>query len=502
MNGTIVNREGAYRNVIETGLRLAELPMSEGGWQEYFVENDICDLTIQDDVLRASTALMLENTKQWLARKCGVRQIVDNGRTLEVINEATRSVMVGGFSDYLFPIVRASFPTNPINDLVTVQPTTRRTATIVYWDYIVAKTKGQYTQGMKLFDSVVGKQDSGFNFSSQTVENEVAATGAGAQTTNGTLTYHDGGGVRPGTLTLTTTINTGTAATYRDNGNGGFLNSVTGTINYATGVWTLDVGGGNTIDNGAPVLATYIHNNEGSENLPELDIQITTNTVQTERRAMKINYSVEAVQDVAAEFGVNLENNLVSGSSEQINFEIARQLLAIMWAQAPVISNFSITPPANPGYNQQAHFKDLSFHITRASNAIWSRTQRGYGNWLVVDEGGSNVFESMSESDFDAAPSPANPQGLHYIGTYKKKYRVYKDLHLVNLPGASAHGNILMGWKAPGIENAGLVYAPYRVFYTTEPLTKASFVTERGLATRYASKLVNPYLFVRINLDA
>jgi len=496
--GTVINREGAYRNVIETGLRLADAPMSQGGWSEYLSPNDICDLTIEDETLRASTAIMLENTKQWLARKCGVRLIEDNGRQLEVINEATRAAMVGGFSDFLFPIVRASFPTNPINDLVTVQPTTRRTATIVYWDFIVATTKGNYHQGMKLFDAITGKQDSGFNFSSQTVEQEQAASGAGAQTTNGTLTYHDGGGIRPGSISLTATVDAA-PATYRDNGNGGWLNSVVGAINYSTGVWSLDVGGGSTLDNGTPVLATYVHANEGSDMLPELDVQITTNTVETERRAMKINYSAEAVQDVAAEFGVNLENNLVTASSEQINFEVARQLLSIMWGQAPVISSFAITPPVNAGYNQQAHFNDLSYHISRASNSIWSRTQKGYGNWMCVDEGGANVFESMG-SNFDAAPAPTNPQGLHFLGTYKKKFRVYKDLHLVNLPGASANGNILMGWKGDGIENAGLVYAPYRVLYSTPAVPKASFLTERGMATRYATKLVNPFLFARIDL--
>lgn len=110
-------------------------------------------LDITDTFLRANTALMLENAKHWMAHICRGR--IDESGNLH-INEATRSVLLGGFSDYIFPVIRAAFPTNPINDLISVQPTTRRTSTIVYWNWIYGTNKGGIAKGQRMFDAQTG----------------------------------------------------------------------------------------------------------------------------------------------------------------------------------------------------------------------------------------------------------------------------------------------------------------------------------------------------------
>lgn len=492
----ILSNQSIYEGVLEAGLRLAETPESEGGWLEYFSESDECDLRIKDEMLRAQTALMLENTKRWMAHLCRKR-LDEHGRL--VLDEATRSALVGGFSDYLFPVIRAGFPTNPINDLVSVQPTTRRTAQVIFWHWTVGRGKGSFEQGQRLFDANRGKMDSGFNFSNDVIDAENVFVGTGATpTATGTLAFHDGGGVRPGTVSLVAVI-AGTPTTASDDGNGGWLGGLAGSINYRTGVFSVTYGA--NIDNATNVVASYRWDNEGSKSIPQVDVQITTSTVTTERRAIMVNYSIEAMQDILAEFGVSLEPNLVSGAAEQMNFEIARQIIHEIWIVAPVSATFPITPAVGAGFNQQDHFKDLIFVLTQASNNIWSRTQKGYGNWLVIDEGAANVIESLPEGMFVAAPRPANVQGLHFIGTLKGRYRVYKDIHLDKEPNASVSGNILMGFKGNQFYEAGFVWSPYRLLYTTDTLTTADFMSQRGLASRYATKMVNPDMYVRVNLS-
>jgi hypothetical protein len=499
----ILGQNGLYEGVIEAGLRLADTPESEGGWQEYFSETDEADLRIDDDQLRAQTALMLENAKRWMATKCRKR-IDESGRF--VIDEVTRSAMVGGFSDYIFPIIRAAFPTNPINDLVSVQPTTRRSATVVYWNWIVGRGKGTYLPGMRLFDAQTGKQDAGFNFSNEVIDEEALLTLGGANATiSGTLKQNDGGGVRPGTVKITAEITAGPATVgLYDDARGGFITDsgafgiTASSIDYKTGVWSITID--TTTFTTTPITGTYRWNSEGSSSLPEVDVQIISSTVETERRAILINYSIEAMQDIMAEFGVSLEPNLVSGAAEQMNFEIARQIIHELWTVAPVVGTFPITQPSENGYNQQDHFKDIIYILTQASNTIWSATQKGYGNWIIVDEGASNVIESLPAGMFVAAPRPANVQGLHFIGTLVGKYRVYKDIHLDKEPGASANGNILMGYKGTQFFEAGFVWSPYQLLYSTEALTTADFLTQKGMASRYATKMVNNLFYVRINL--
>lgn len=487
--------DGIYEGILSAGLRLAETPEAEGGWAEYFAESEEADLRIPDQILRAHTALMLENTKRWMAQACR-RRLDEHGRL--VLDEATRSALVGGFSDYLFPVIRAGFPTNPINDLVSVQPTTRRVAQVIYWHWTVGRGKGSFQEGQRLFDANRGKMDSGFNFSNDVIDAEAVFTGTGATAVaTGTLRFHDGGGVRPGSVSVTAVV-AATPVTISDNGQGGWLGGFAGTIDYRTGAFSVTYAG--SIDVSTSVIATYRWDSEGSKSLPQIDVQITTSTVETERRAIMVNYSIEAMQDIMAEFGVSLEPNLVSGAAEQMNFEIARQIIHEVWLVSPVAATFPITPVVGAGFNQQDHFKDLIYVLTRASNNIWSRTQKGYGNWIVVDEGASNVIESLPEGMFVAAPRPANVQGLHFIGTLKGRYRVYKDIHLDKEPGASADGNILMGFKGNQFYEAGFVWSPYRLLYTTDTLTTADFMSQRGLASRYATKMVNPDMYVRVNL--
>lgn len=500
----LLQTDGIYEGIIEAGLRLAETPESEGGWKEYFVANDKADLSIKDDILRAQTALMLENAKRWLATQCGGRRaLTRDGRWK--IDETTRSALVGGFSDYLFPIIRAGFPTNPINELVSVQPTSRRVATIVYWNWIVGKTKGSYVQGQRIFDANTGKQSSGYNFSNDVIDSEaITALGGANATDTGTLAYHDGGGVRPGSVRITATLTSaGAGIVFVDNGQGAFISAgatvSASSIDYTTGAWSITVSG-DTFTTATTNVSTYRWDSEGSPSTPEVDIQIVTSTAETERRALRINYSAESMQDVLAEFGVSLEPQLVSGCAEQMNDEIARQIVSEIWRVAPVNSTFTKTGPTE--YSQQEHFRDIVLNLNAASNNIMFRTRKGYANWGVVDEQGSNIIESLPAGMFVAAPRPANVQGLHFIGTLLNKYRMYKDLRLINESGASSTGNCLLGFKGTQFFEAGFIWAPYQLLYTTPTLQTADFLSQKGMASRYATKMVNQDMYVRIDIGS
>lgn len=499
----VMSQQGIYEGVIAAGLRLSETPEADGGWAEYFDESE--GMGITDDFLRASTALMLENVKWGLAREWNVPRILDRqGRWL--VDETTRSALVGGFSDYLFPIIRAGFPTNPINDLVSVQPTSRRVATIVYWNWIIGRGKGSYTKGQRLFDANKGKQSSGFDFSNEQIDVEAIPALGGANATNsGVLALHSGGGVRPGTVKITATLTTaGAGIEFFDNGQGAFISSgatvASSSIDYVTGAWSITLGGLDTFTTATTNTSSYRYDSEGSNETPQVDVQIVTSTAEVERRAMLVNYSHESMQDILAEFGVSLEPQLVAGAAEQMNDEIARQIVREIWKVAPVNSTFPKTGPVE--FNQQDHFKDLVFNLNSASNNIQFRTRKGYGNWILADEQACNIIESLPAGMFVAAPRPQNVQGIHFIGTLIGKYRVYKDLRLINEPGSSATGNILMGFKGTQFFEAGFVWAPYQLLYTTPSLQTADFLTQKGMASRYATKMVNPDMYVRINIGA
>jgi hypothetical protein len=507
-NELILTQQGIYEGLIQAGLRLADTPENEGGWREFFDESLEPALAIKNDILRAQTALLLENAKRWQAQLCRGRL---NEQGHMVINEATRSALLGGFSDYIFPIIRAAFPTNPVNDLVSVQPTNRRTATVVYWNWVYGSNKGNITKGTRMFDANVGvpttftpRDYTGEQITSETV----TVTGSGTQTIAGTLAYTSGGGIRPGTLALTAVHPDGTA-TYTDDGAGNIIQTSAvahavpnpGTINYTTGAISIT----STADNWAitTVVASYEWDSEGGT-LPELDVQIITSSVTTQRRGLKVNYSIESMQDVMAEWGVSLEPNLISAAAEQMNLEIARQLITKMWTAAgAAAASFNINGAISGGaanLTRREYWGDLLFTLNTVSNRIWQRTQKAFGNWLIADANAASVIETMAGGLFEAAPRPANVNGLHFIGTLAGRYRVYKDIFLGSETGAAANGNLLMGYKGSQFYEAGLVWAPYQLLYTTDSLTTADFMTQKGMASRYAAKIVNPDMYARISI--
>ncbi|RKX65557.1 MAG: hypothetical protein DRP42_04535 [Tenericutes bacterium] len=498
----VVNNSGLWEGKIAAGLRLAELSEEEGGWSEYFDED--LGLWVEDDTLRAHTALVLENAKRWMATKCKGR-IDESGRMH--INEATRSALVGGFSDYIFPVIRAAFPTNAVNDLVSTQPTTRKTAQIIHWNWVVGGyDKGSYHQGMRIFDAQTGKHDAGYHFSDGYIDTEpTPVLGSAGATTGGTLAWHDGGGVIPGRVRISVEITTGPAVVeLYDDADGNLVDPAStvtitaSSINYKTGVWSVTISG-ETFTTSAGT-ATYQFDMEGSARRPQMDVQIDTSIVSTMLRSILVNYSWEAMQDVMAELGVSLEPALVTGAAEQMNDEIALQIVAELWSAAVVAASF---PKAGPSeYNQQDHFKDLIYQLNVASSYIETTTQKAYGNWIVVDDQAATVIESLPAGMFIAAPRPTNPQGLHFLGTLSGKWRVYKHIRLSSLPGASAEGNILMGFKGTDFYKAGYVYAPYQMLYTTETITTADFMSQKGMASRYATRLINKDMYVRVNLLA
>ena len=500
LNGQAANR------TIEMGLRLAETPASQGGWAEYFDLNE--GLEIKDDYLRACTAILLENCKCWQAQLC--RGKMENGRLH--INEATRSALIGGFSDHLFPIIRAAFPSNPVIDLVSVQPTTRRIATVVFWNWIYGTTKGTIAKGQRLFDAntgvpIVASTPLMSDYTGEDIVGEASGVGGASAALTGTLTFNDGGGIRPGSIVVSASDSALGACTLVDNGQGSFVQStgttlgtVTGTVDYMTGIWTINSGTNSFA--ATAVTVSYSYNSEGSALTPEVDVQIITSTTETQRRALKLKYTMEGVQDVMAEFGTSLEPNLVSGAAELLNLEIATQIIRRMWQVAPVYGTFANGPSSTQYISLEQYLRGIMLTLNGMSNAILLATQKGYGNWIVADVPACNLIETLPPDLFQRAPRPANVMGLHFIGTIQNQIRVYKWIHLAREAGAYTYGNVLMGFKGTNFWEAGLVWSPYQLMYSTDTLTTADFVSQKGLASRYALKMINPGFYIRLGVIA
>lgn len=468
-----------YNGVIERGLRLADLTESAGGFAEYCTKGK---LSIEEDNRRAFTAIMLENTKNWLLQ----------------MDEATRAMQVGGFTDFLFPLVRASFTTNPIFDFVSIQPMTRKTGLAFFLNYVIGQTKGDIVKGAKVFDTFEGYNGSG-DYSSEGVENESmgASANPASATVSGVMAYLP---VRPATVEIN--IADTVALVIRDNGNGQFT-KVSGTptissssINYVTGAWSVTFSATLGVDKS--VYATYQYDSETSGNLPQIDIQLSSASMEAVRRAMRLRYSSDAAFDFRQEFGMDVDPILVAGLAELIQTDQAREVIHDLWKStgAPV-EEFSLTVPA--GISRRDHFSDFVYNLERASNSIYSDTQRAHANFGVCDVNGASFLRSIN--GFEAAPVNNATQGIQYIGSISG-IRFWVDKLLGREPGASTYGNIMLGYRGSQFFDSGYIWAPYQPLTTTPPVVLDDHISRRGMAMRYAKMMINPRMYKRIALKA
>jgi len=477
MSEGLMAKRNEYDNVINEGCALAEHSIEEGGWGEYFDG----DFVIEDEVIRGQTAMMLENTRRWIA----------------TLDEATKAVAVGGYIDYLFPIIRAAFATNPIHSLVSVQPMTKRVGLVFWLNYLIGQTKGQYKRGDKLFDAITGYNYQNSDYTGETINEEEFDT-AGASPQTGTLSYLP---IRRGSVTVTCTTAAGTESA-RDDGNGAIVAGTIitgGSINYNSGAISVTTNANTTTAS----TVTYDYDSETSSDLPQIEYQITSSAITARRRAIRMLYSMDAQQDFQMEFGQDAEALLIQAAAATLQTDTAYEVVEDLWrvAGSPVTS-FSLNPAGTApwGYSRTEHFKDIVYNLNLASNQIYSDTQRVHGNWIICDVNAANIIQSIPRPVFEPAPIDNSTTGVQFIGVLNGQFRVWKDKHLSSLDGAAAGGNILMGFKGTEYWDAGYIWAPYQALYTTPSVTLEDFLTRKGMAMRYAKKIVNQNLYKRISI--
>lgn len=479
--------QGIYEAQLKTGLMLAERSEAQGGWSEYFTG----DLDIEDEVLKAQTALMLENCKRWLGS----------------MDEATRSVTVGGWVDYLYPIIRASFPNNPIHNLVSVQPQTKKVGQIFWLNYIIGRSKGaNFKKGDRLFDASTGWSGQ-VGYTDETVIGEDQGNDTNSTTYSGNLDNYP---VHRGQVAIAFD-NGGNNVGIRDDGNGGFVLTLagggitavsSGSINYVTGAYTVTfnvaLAGGNA------VAADYLYDSELNEHIPQIDVEIAASSITAIRRVVSLRYSMEALQDFNAEFGMNLDQTIVSGCSQALIADTGGEVVADLWDQAgAAVSSFpaSTYNPATAGYSRREFFGDILYPLNQASQSIYDATQKGEGSWLMVDSKAATILETLGRPMFEpVAENTSKQQGIVKIGRLNNKWDVYRYIQMANFTGAAAAGNIMMGFKGPDFWDAGYVWAPYQSLYMTVKDQRADFSTRQGFAMRYGKKRINPNMYKRISI--
>ena len=256
--------------------------------------------------------------------------------------------------------------------------------------------------------------------------------------------------------------------------------------------------------------------------IPEINVQLRSDTVTAKTRKLKAQWTPEFAQDLNAYHSIDAEAELTSILSEYISMEIDLEILDMLIRNADTVEGWSAkigtevvatntagtqagsvgvpvttltatTDTSGVYYTKMSWFQTLGVTLQKVSNKIHQKTLRGGANFMVVSPTVSTVLESIPGFAADS-PGDSNKyaMGVQKIGAINSRYTVYKNPYMTE-------NTILMGYKGNQFLETGAVFAPYIPLIMT-PLVydPSSFTPRKGIMTRYAKKMVRPDFYGKV----
>jgi hypothetical protein len=453
--------------------------------------------TEYDQRLQTSLAMLYENEMQHL-----------RSPQMGAINEATGTSNVGGFTKFIFPLLRRVFPNLIANEIVSVQPMTAPIGAVFLLDYLYANSKGATTAGN------IYPRDFDRNYTSDFVAGEPCANADGVN--------YGGASGNPLQLTLAWTpvrpltqsgqgwrvqikdldANGLAVQTATDDGNGGFTGDVNGSpsINYANGAVNAFKFATAPVT-GHTIKAYYYYDKEGNTKRPQVGLDVKMFPIQARTRDLKAFWTAEAQEDFRAFQGQDIEAETLTSTAQLCALEIDREIIDdIFQSSTGSTAVFDRTPPS--GITELDHLRGVLTQISSVSAQIHRKTGRAPANFIVTSTDVSAVLEQLmthasyraifisdGKSPFQNAdmPRPMTQHGqysIYKLGTLNSKWLVYADPYF-------ARDMMLIGLRGSTYVDAGYVWAPYIPFQVTPTFLDPSDVTfKKAMRTRYATKLL------------
>ena len=402
-----------------------------------------------DQKQSAIVAPLLENQRKYLTETAAAG--------------STSADSVAGFRKILLPMIRRVMPGTIATELVGVQPMSAPVGLTYslrykYADAITTNADaGPIDHGVGDIDPLVDPEA----FSNVNALRRFYSGSAGNATTDirGDAQAAGAGGIGGA-------VNLSSVAT--GNGWGSALDSTAASMttgSQATKAGAYNVGGSMYGGSGS-----YLEGSGGRR----MTLEVVSQAVEAGTRKLQAGWTVEAMQDLNSQHGLNIENEMVSALSAEITQEIDNEIINDLLALAGTVSSWDGSTPGAPGYYTPTfvgdRFANLGVQINALANEIARKTRRGAGNFIVVSPMIVSVLQSAAKSVFAPAVrgSFKGPNNSMLVGTLNGTIKVYSYLFNqvsgTNFTGGYNTGNdqILVGYKGGnGETDTGYFFCPY-----------------------------------------
>lgn len=231
---------------------------------------------------------------------------------------------------------------------------------------------------------------------------------------------------------------------------------------------------------------------------PEMGLTIEQTSVTARTRALKAEYTIELAQDLNAIHGVDAEAELVNILSTELNTEINREIIELIYKSAKVGASFTTTPGVIDlstdvdGRWSQERFLGLHYAIERDANVIAKETRRGKGNFIICSSDVASALalngKMNSANALAGNINTVDDTQSTFVGTLHNGMRVYID------PYSRLNSNFYcVGYRGVSPFDAGLFYCPYVPLQMVRAVGENTFQPKVAFKTRYGV-VYNPFV--------
>jgi len=247
-------------------------------------------------------------------------------------------------------------------------------------------------------------------------------------------------------------------------------------------------------------------------NIPQIDLELRSETIVAKTRKLKAVWSPELAQDLNAYHSVDAEAELTAMLSDYISTEIDLEILDMLIAAVPTAtteywsaqigtvwngSGFAASSFQGTAWTNMTWYQTLGQKMQKVSNKIHQLTMRGGANFAVVSPTVATILETIpgfaTNTDGDKMEFAG---GVSKVGSFQNRFTIYKNPYM-------KENIVLMGFRGSNFLETGAVYAPYIPLIMT-PLVydPNNFTPRRGVMTRYAKKVVRPEFFGKVYIES
>lgn len=229
----------------------------------------------------------------------------------------------------------------------------------------------------------------------------------------------------------------------------------------------------------------------------KMSLEVVSQSVEAGSRKLQAGWTVEAMQDLNSQHGLDLENEMTQALSAEIVQEIDGEIIKDLIALAGTAATFNGAvggPTGNiyaPAYVGD-RFANIQAMINYVANEIGRKTRRGSGNFIVVSPMVVSMLQTASKSVFAPAVEGSfkGPNNTYLVGTLNGVIKVYSylwnDAQSTDVSG-TGNDTILVGYKGGnGETDSGYFYCPYIPLMSSGVVVNpVTFQPVVSLMTRY-----------------